>query len=192
MLTTPFGVWLSRQLPEAVLLVIFGLLMLVIALRMWVKAQQKEPSAVCVPVPGNSGPVCRRDPQGELKLTSRCALLLAAVGLGAGVLTGLFGVGGGFIIVPALVTFSGMGMQRAIGTSLLIITLISVTGIATQFATGETVPWSVTLMFLVGSVAGLFAGTALARRLAGPHLQQVFAGAIVVVGAFVIIRNVWS
>lgn len=192
MLTTPFGVWLSRQLPEAVLLVIFGLLMLVIAVRMWVKAQQKEPSAVCVPVAGNSGPVCPRDPQGELTLTSRCALLLAAVGLGAGVLTGLFGVGGGFIIVPALVTFSGMGMQRAIGTSLLIITLISVTGIATQFATGGTVPWSVTLAFLLGSVAGLLAGTALARRLAGPHLQKVFAVAIVVIGVFVIIRHLGS
>jgi uncharacterized protein len=192
MLTTPIGVWLSRQLPEALLLVTFGVLMLVIAVRMWIKAQQQEPAAVCIPVAVNAGPVCRRDPQGELKLTSRCALLLAAVGLGAGVLTGLFGVGGGFIIVPALVTFSGMGMQRAVGTSLLIITLISLTGIATQFASGGTVPWPVTLPFLLGSVAGLFAGTVLARRLAGAHLQQVFAAAIVAVGVFVIIRNVWS
>lgn len=192
MLATPVGVWLSRQLPEALLLVGFGVLMLVIALRMWFNSSRNEPTAVCVPVDDNAGPVCRRDPQGELKFTSRCALLLAAVGLGAGVLTGLFGVGGGFIIVPALVTFSGMGMQRAIGTSLLIITLISLTGIATQFASGGTVPWSVTLPFLLGSVAGLFAGTALALRLAGPHLQQVFAAAILAVGVFVIARNVWS
>jgi uncharacterized membrane protein YfcA len=190
MLTTPLGVWLSRQLPEALLLVTFGLLMLVIAVWIWIKAQRQEPAGVCVPV--NAGPVCRRDPQGELKLTSRCALLLAAVGLGAGVLTGLFGVGGGFIIVPALITFSGIGMQRAIGTALLIITLISVTGIAAQFVSGGTVPWNVTLPFLLGSVAGLFAGTALARRLAGAHLQKVFAAAIVAVGVFVIIRNVWS
>jgi uncharacterized protein len=192
MLTTPFGVWLSRQLPEALLLVTFGLLMLVIAARMWLSAQRPEPAAVCVPVADNAGPVCRRDPQGELKLTSRCALLLAAVGLGAGVLAGLFGVGGGFIIVPALVTFGGMGMQRAIGTSLLIIMLISAMGIATQFASGGTVPTFVTLSFLLGSVAGLFAGTALSRRIAGPLLQQVFAAAIVVVGVFVIIRNIWS
>jgi uncharacterized membrane protein YfcA len=191
MVTTPVGVWLSRQLPEALLLIAFGLLMLVIAVRMWVKVRRQEPAAVCVPVAVKAGPVCSRDPQGELKLTSRCALLLAVVGLGAGVLTGLFGVGGGFIIVPALVTFSGMGMQRAIGTSLLIITLISVMGIAAQFVSGGTVPWSVTLPVLLGSVGGLFAGTALARRLAGPHLQQVFAAAIVAVGVFVIIRNVW-
>lgn len=192
MVTTPVGVWLSRQLPEAVLLVAFGVLMLVIALRMWRKAQQQQPAPVCVPVNDNAGPVCHRDPQGELKLTSRCAMFLAAVGLGAGVLTGLFGVGGGFIIVPALIAFSGMGMQRAIGTSLLIITLISFTGIVTQLASGGTIPWSVTIPFLLGSVAGLFAGTALARRLAGPHLQRVFAAAVVAVGVFVIVRNVWS
>ena len=58
--------------------------------------------------------------------------------------------------------------QRAIGTSLLIIMLISATGIVTQFASGGTVPWLVTLPFLLGSVTGLFAGTALSRRLGGP------------------------
>ena len=192
MLTTPLGVWLSRQLPEALLLVGFGVLMVVIARQMWLNSASNDPAAMCMPVDDNAGPVCRRDPQGELKLTSRCALLLAAVGLGTGVLAGLFGVGGGFIIVPALVTFSRMGMQRSVGTSLLIMTLISVMGIATQFGSGGTVPWSVTPPFLLGSVAGLFAGTALARRLAGPRLQQVFATAIVAVGVFVIVRNVWT
>ena len=192
MITTPAGVWLSRQLPEAALLVAFGLLMLVIALQMWRKAQKQEPAPVCVPVNDNAGPACRRDPQGELRLTSPCAVLLAAIGLGAGVLTGLFGVGGGFIIVPALVAFSGMGMQRAIGTSLLIITLISATGVATQLASGGRVPWSITIPFLLGSVGGLFAGTSLAHRLAGAQLQKVFAAAVVTVGVFVIARNVWS
>lgn len=192
MITTPAGVWLSRQLPEALLLIAFGVLMLVIALRMWGKARQGEHAAVCVPVEDNAGPVCRRAPDGKLKLTSRCALLLATVGLGAGVLTGLFGVGGGFVIVPALVAFSEMGMQRAIGTSLLIITLISLTGVVTQFVSGSTVAWLVTVSFLAGSIAGLFAGAALARRLAGPHLQRVFAAAVVVVGVFVIVRNLWS
>jgi uncharacterized membrane protein YfcA len=127
-----------------------------------------------------------------LWLTSRCALLLAGIGLATGVLTGLFGVGGGFIIVPALITFSGMNMERAIGTSLLVIALVSVSGIASHFAGGGTVPWLVTLPFLAGSLGGLFAGAALAKQLAGPRLQQMFAAAIVAVGVFVIVRNLGS
>jgi uncharacterized membrane protein YfcA len=180
-------------LPEAVLLVLFGALMLVIAARMWVKASRDEPSTACVPLDENSGPTCRRDPKGELHLTSRCALLLAAVGLAAGVLTGLFGVGGGFIIVPALVTFSGMGIERAIGTSLLVISLVSLSGIVGHFAGGDSVPAALVVWFFVGSLGGMIAGTAVGKRLAGRRLQQIFAMLIVAVGVFMIARNlIWN
>ena len=179
-------------MPETLLLVLFGSLMLLIALRMWLQSTRQELPIAYAETDDDEGPTCRRDPQGELHLTSRCALLMAGVGLVAGVLTGLFGVGGGFLIVPALVTFSGMGMQRAIGTSLLVITLVSLSGIASHFFAGDSVPEGITALFLAGSLAGLFVGTAIAKRLAGPRLQQVFAAAIVVVGLFVIIRNLGS
>jgi uncharacterized membrane protein YfcA len=192
MLTTPVGAWLRFWLPETLLLIAFGVLMLVIALRMWQKAARAEPSAVCVPSDDHAGPTCRRDSQGVLRLTSRCALLLAAVGLATGVLTGLFGVGGGFLIVPALVVFSGMSMQRAIGTSLLIIALVSSSGIASYFLAGGRLPGQIAALFLGGSLLGLFAGTSLSKRLKGPRLQQVFAAAIVVVGLLIIARNLWS
>jgi uncharacterized membrane protein YfcA len=125
-------------------------------------------------------------------LTSRCAMLLAAVGLATGILTGLFGVGGGFIIVPALVTFSGMGLQRAVGTSMLVIALVSLSGIVSHVLGGGRFPRDMTLLFLAGSLAGMFAGTAVARLLPGPVLQRVFAAAIVGVGLFVMFRNVGS
>jgi uncharacterized membrane protein YfcA len=192
MLTAPLGAWLARQLPEALVLALFGGLMIVIALRMLVLSTRNQRSAACVPTDEMTGPICRRDPQGALRLTSRCALLLAGIGLATGVLTGLFGVGGGFIIVPALITFSGVDIQRAIGTSLLVIALVSISGIASHFAVGGSVPWLVTLSFLAGSLGGLLAGTALAKQLAGPRLQQVFAAAIVTVGVFVIVRNLGS
>jgi uncharacterized membrane protein YfcA len=191
MATAPLGAWLSRQMPEAVLLALFGALMLVIAARMWIKASREEPSTACVPLDENAGPTCRRDPQGELHLTSRCALLVVAVGLAVGVLTGLFGVGGGFIIVPALVTFSGMGIQRAIGTSLLVISLVSVSGIVSYFVAGDSVPSALVVWFLAGSLGGMFAGTAVGKRVAGRRLQQVFAALIVCVAIYVIARNVW-
>jgi uncharacterized membrane protein YfcA len=192
MATAPMGAWLSHQMPEAVLLALFGTLMLVIAARMWIKASREELSTACVPLDESAGPTCRRDPQGELHLNSRCTLLLVAVGLAVGVLTGLFGVGGGFIIVPALVTFSGIGIQRAIGTSLLVIALVSVSGIVSYFVAGNTVPADLVFWFLVGSLGGMFAGTAAAKRLASRRLQQVFAVLIVAVGVFVIARNLCS
>jgi uncharacterized membrane protein YfcA len=119
-------------------------------------------------------------------------MLLGLVGLGAGVLSGMFGVGGGFIIVPALVMFSGMGMQRAIGTSLLVITLISVSGTVNHLLSGKELTLATAGLFTAGSIAGLFAGSGLAQRLAGPVLQKVFAVAIVVVAVYVIFRTVWQ
>jgi uncharacterized membrane protein YfcA len=190
MATAPFGAWLARRTPEAVLLVLFGALMLVIATRMWIKASRQEPSTACVPL-DDVGPTCRRNPEGELHLTSQCALLLAMVGLAVGILTGLFGVGGGFIIVPALVTFSGMGIQRAIGTSLLVITLVSFSGIAGHFLAGNTVPGELLAWFLGGSLAGMPIGASASKWLGGIRLQQTFAAIIVLVGVFVIARNVW-
>ena len=163
--------------------------MLVIAVWMWLKAGD---SAARLPIIAdeNAGPTCRRDPEGKLHLTSQCAVVLGLVGLGAGALSGLFGVGGGFIIVPALVMFSGMGMQRAIGTSLLVITLISASGTASHLLAGKDLSLATAGVFTAGSVAGLFAGSGLAQRLAGPVLQQVFAAAIVVVAMYVIFRTV--
>jgi uncharacterized membrane protein YfcA len=157
---------------------------------MWTKARDAT-ARLPIIMDANAGPTCRRDPEGKLHITSPCAMLLGIVGLGAGILSGMFGVGGGFIIVPALVMFSGMGMQRAIGTSLLVITLISASGTANHLLAGKDLNLATAGVFTAGSIAGLFAGSALAQRLAGPVLQRVFAAAIVVVALYVIFRTVW-
>jgi uncharacterized membrane protein YfcA len=107
----------------------------------------------------------------------------------SGLMTGLFGVGGGFIIVPALVLFSGMRIQKAVGTSLLVISLVSASGVASWLAAERALPWQVVGWFVLGSVVGLSIGGKLALRLGGPTLQRVFAVAILGVGLFVIVRN---
>jgi hypothetical protein len=191
MIGAPVGTWLANRIPEAVLLGLFAMLMLVIAARMWRKAVDSA-ARLLVIVDDNAGPRCRRDPEGKLRLTSQCAMLLGLVGLGTGVLSGLFGVGGGFIIVPALVMYSGMGMQRAIGTSLLVITLISASGTASHLLAGKNLSLATAGLFSAGSIAGLFAGSWLAQRLTGPALQKVFAAAIVVVAMYVIFRTGWK
>jgi uncharacterized membrane protein YfcA len=193
MLGAPVGTWLAGFLPEAALLLLFSGLMIVVALRLWSQASKTTSASVaCAPPQEADGPTCRRDATGALVLTSRCALLLLLVGVLTGVLSGLFGVGGGFVIVPALVLFSGMSMHRAVGTSLLVIAMVSVSGVASHWWAGREISPVVTLMFVMGGVAGLFAGQQLGRKLSGPMLQRVFALAILGVAAFVVIRNLSS
>lgn len=188
MVGAPLGALLADWIPEALLLVLFAGLMVVIAVRMWTKGADTTFQLPML-ADDNAGPTCRRDPQGELRLTSRCAALLAVIGLGVGLLSGLFGVGGGFIIVPALIVFSGMGMQRAIGTSLLVITLVSLSGTASHLLAGKDLPLEIAALFSAGGVVGLLAGGRLAEQLAGPVLQKMFAAAILLVALFVLAQT---
>ncbi len=190
MLTAPLGSWLGDRIPEQPLLASFAVLMLVIAIRMWRKANEPAERLPPATVAAGSGPACRRDPEGRLRITSRCATVLGLVGLAVGLLSGLYGVGGGFLIVPALVTFAAMGVPRAVGTSLLVMTLVGISGVTAHVAAGRPIPVSIAVGFVAGSIPGLFAGSFLGRRLTGPLLSQVFAVAIVCVAVFVIVRSV--
>lgn len=189
----PVGSLLSTRVPEPVLLTLFALVMLVVAVRMWQQAGGAGRIVAECGVPGEAeGPTCQRDETGALRLTSRCAMLLLAVGLAAGVLSGLFGVGGGFVIVPALVLFSSMPIQRAVGTSLLVISLVSGSSLVAQWWQGRTPPPLLTTLFVVGGIAGLWVGQWLGQRLSGVLLQRVFAVVIVAVAMFVVIRSTWT
>ncbi|RLS52105.1 MAG: sulfite exporter TauE/SafE family protein [Planctomycetota bacterium] len=192
MVGAPIGSWLAGLMPEPLLLTLFAILMLVVAYRMWSKAVASTQAAIAAcPVenPDEDGPSCQRDAEGNLRLTSRCARLLLLVGLLTGVLSGLFGVGGGFVIVPALILFSGMAIHRAVGTSLLVITLVSVSGVASHLYAGRTIPLEVTLWFIAGGIGGMLLGSQIGRHLSGPTLQKGFALAILAVATFVFYRT---
>ena len=193
MLGAPLGSYLSTLVSEEVLLVMFAVLMLVVAQRMWSKARNPKlgnDGCNSEHEPGRDRSACQRDQDGQLRLTSRCARLLVLVGLMTGVLSGMFGVGGGFVIVPALVLFSGMAIHQAVGTSLFVIVLISISGVASHFVNGNEFSMETTLQFLVGGFAGMWLGGIVARRLKGPTLQKIFSIAVVMVAIFVIFKSV--
>ena len=194
MLTAPAGTWLGAMIPGPALLVAFAILMLGIAHLMWhkagVPAVRQVPSDTLPGCDEGLGPACRRDPEGKLRLTSRCARVLAVVGLVVGLLSGLFGVGGGFLIVPSLVTFAMMDLSVAVGTSLLVITLVGGSGVASELISGREIPLDVSVGFLTGSIPGLFAGSFVGRRLPGPLVARIFSVTIVCVAAFVILKTV--
>lgn len=189
MLTAPVGGWLGDRLPPRMLLAAFAVLMLVIALRMWHKASDQTERAAGSIFAAGVGPTCGRDAEGRLRMTTRCFMLLSLVGLGVGLLSGLFGVGGGFLIVPALVAFATMDVFRAVGTSLLVITLVGASAVASQLMAGRTIPPDVTACFVAGGVPALFVGSWIGRRLGGPTLARVFAVAILLVAVFVIAKS---
>jgi uncharacterized protein len=190
----PVGTWIAGFLPEPVLLLSFAGLMVIVAVRMWQQAAHPvlpdTPQRAAESTADQAtGPTCRRDAAGVLILGSRCAVLLLVVGVLTGLLAGMFGVGGGFVIVPALVLFSGMPIHRAVGTSLMVIALVSGSGLASQLWAGRTISLLLTLLFVAGGMAGLFAGQRIGRRLSGPRLQKIFVFAILAVAMLVIIRN---
>jgi len=194
MLGAPAGSWLGGRVPEGVLLILFAALMLAVAVRMWLQASRRpeETRAVRAPSstsPDEQGPSCRRDPYGRLALTSRCFAVLVVAGLAAGVLSGLFGVGGGFVIVPALVLVTGMGIHWAVATSLLVIALVGASGVASCLAAGRPLPMALTGLFVAGGLAGMELGSLAGRRLGGPGLQKLFASAMVAVAAFIVLKG---
>ncbi|MEV0966086.1 sulfite exporter TauE/SafE family protein [Streptomyces sp. NPDC049910] len=149
----------AARLPEAVLTAAFAAVAALAALRML------RPSAA-------SGPARVRP--GEV----------AAAGAGLGAVTGLLGVGGGFLAVPALVNVLGLRMRQAVGTSLLIITANSLVALTARTGTGGDLRWELVAPFAGAAILGAWDGRRLAARLSGARLQKIFAVLLLTVAAF--------
>jgi uncharacterized protein len=115
-------------------------------------------------------------------------LVVAAAGLTVGLLTGVLGVGGGFLIVPALVMLVGLSMREAVGTSLVIIAANSLAGLLGHL-NGGGLDLSLTLVFATAGLAGTFFGARLANRLPVQHLRRVFGLFVIVLGVFLLVDN---
>ena len=126
--------------------------------------------------------MCRLNPEtGRIVWTRASAAVIAVIGAVTGLLSGLLGVGGGFVIVPALRAATELSMHSAVATSLMAIALTSLGTFAGAVLQGRALPWLVALPFVAGALLGMLAGHALAPRIAGPRLQQGFAVLMLVV-----------
>lgn len=126
-------------------------------------------------------------------LTARTATRVGVIGLVVGMMSGLFGIGGGFLIVPGLILATGMPMINAIGTSLF---AVGAFGLATalNYAASGMVNWLVAAEFIGGGVAGGWIGMKAACHLAAQQntLTRMFAGLVFVVASYIIWRSVGS
>lgn len=117
---------------------------------------------------------------------------LLGLGLVTGTLSGFFGIGGGFLIVPALMLATGMSIMSAISSSLVAVTAFGLTT-ATSYAWSGLISWWLALVFIVGGIAGGIVGTGSARRLSLRRgaLNTVFASIIIVVALYMLARNIY-
>jgi len=156
------GSRLTHLLSEAALMLTFSLLMVVIAARMLVSSRvDTQPLPECKP--------------------ARCF----AAGLGVGVLTGFLGVGGGFLLMPALMKFARLPLKTATGTSLAVIACNSAAGFLGHFRDAP-VPWTLAMVFSAIAATGVWIGGRISNRLPELALKRAFAVLVLLTAAFTI------
>jgi len=159
------GAQLTPLVPPRVLLVLFALLMIAVALAMLLRKEELlEPFTECRPW--------------------RCGL----AGLAVGVLTGFLGVGGGFLLVPAMVLFARLPLKVAVGTSLAVIAVNSFAGLAGHWRHMEF-NWPLTGGFLTAALLGMGMGLPLAAHLPVRKLSRAFAWFVLAMAGFVLVKN---
>lgn len=115
--------------------------------------------------------------------------VVALIGLAVGILTGLVGVGGGFVIVPALFFFTGLDMKSAVGTSLFIITLNTAVGFISDFSSGTIYNWMFLLKFILVTVTGMLISGLMISKIKTEKVKKLFAVIILLVGCWIIIKE---
>ena len=125
----------------------------------------------------------------KVRLGRENAGKLVGYGLGTGLFSGFFGIGGGFLIVPGLIAATGMPMLNAVGSSLVAVTTFGLTT-AANYALSGLVDWALALVFVAGGLLGSVVGTRAAKHLSGAgHLTTVFATLIFVVAAYMLWKS---
>lgn len=200
------GTRLNAHVASNALLVSFAVLMIVAASAMLAKtmvpaqpseaaddaeaAQLRQRAAVGAPGPGSRAvPAAAPGPAAAVRGHSRVAVALKVLlaGLVVGFLTGFLGVGGGFIIVPALVLSLRYDMPTAVGTSLLVISLNSAVALLARGG-HETFTWSVIVPFTLAAIVGSTGGKRVADKVSGISLTRAFAVLLLLVAGYVLLR----
>ena len=165
------GAHLSTLVSAAVQLTILGIVMFSAAFSM-VRGMASTSDAAAAAVPRSKGRI----------------VLLGATALAVGLLTGLVGIGGGFLIVPALVLLARVPMKHAVGTSLVVIAMNAASG-TLGYAGQYDVQWTFLITFTAFAIAGILAGTHLVRFVSQRALRRTFALFLLGLGTLIIYQN---
>ena len=171
-----YGVHLSHLVNPAWLTLAFSLVMLIVAYRIFFNR-----------VNDWENPPCKVNPStGRLIWNIKTASILGGLGMVTGLLTGLLGVGGGFVIVPALRKVSNLDMYSIVATSLMIIFLIGGVSISIHVLDGFQYPLEITLSFVVACIVGMLIGRQMINFISTKTVQKIFAITVTVVAGYLI------
>ncbi len=175
------GAWASRGVEGPAFMLAFGLLLLVVAALMWRRSSRarRVGEELVAPV----GPRPSRS-----RLQPARLIPAASVAVGVGLLTGFFGVGGGFAAVPALALVLGLPMRRAVGTSLLVLSITSTVALLTRVSGGVALDWPVVVVFAVAAVLSSLVGARLNDRARPEQLARAFAILLLAVAAYTLVN----
>ena len=167
-----------------VLLLAFSGLMFVAAYAMWRRVKNSPKPGVARSV----GTAATAPHASTRRIDPITILKVAGAGTIVGLLTGFFGVGGGFVIVPALMLALDFTMPEAVGTSLLVLTINAVVTLTTRLQTGS-IEWGTVIPFTIASLLGVIVGSRLASTHDSSSLQQWFVGLLVIVAIYTATRS---
>jgi uncharacterized protein len=173
---TSIGVAIANNLPQKWLLGLFSLLLLLVAVRLLKQAKRREaeiePHRIFAKIDMETG---------RFHWTWKTARLFIAIGAVTGFMTGLLGVGGGFVIVPALCRFTNVTLHGIVATSLMVIALVGTGGVVSAIAQGVQLPWPATGLFALATAIGMLLSRKLISHLSQKHVQISFAIVLVLV-----------
>lgn len=176
----PLGAWTGAQMPQRLSLLLFAALMIFIGVRM-LRQREGEIAASWIR--------CRRAPDGRPHFSFPCAGKLFAAGVFSGILSGIFGVGGGFLIVPALILVACISIESALATSLVGIVLIAASGFAANASHLSSGDGVLAAWFFAGSALGMTAGVWAKSLLPSRSLNLIFGVSVIGVALYVVARN---
>ncbi len=208
--TSALGVWLAHISPAWMVMLAAALIIGYSAVNMLRKAWKMKPEqAIAVTASGglhegqtaSSGGVNASDQDdltevdlrqsassGAVKLTRKQLLIGVVIGLGAGVASGYVGVGGGFIMVPLMLSLIGISMKQASGTSLIAVMILAVPGVIEQGLLGN-IDYAAGISVAIGSIPGALVGARLVRKVPERALRFIFGGFLIVGAAMLVINE---
>ena len=190
LLIAPIGQRLAAQAPEAWLWSAFAIVMLGVSARMFMASRRDPVEYGSLTVEHQRDALCPRDRDtGRFVWGPRVSGVMAGIGTLAGFLSGLLGVGGGFVIVPALRAVSDLDMHGAVATSLLAIALIAIGTVGWSLLAGHQFELVRVSSYVIGAGVGTMVGRTLANRVPARRLQQLFAWVMAVVALVMLLRN---